>query len=137
VGKNEHARLQALLAMWFGAHEKDWGVQVVAEQRIQVAADRVRIPDVVLLPRGPQPEIIVNPPILIVEILSPDDTYASIEERAADYLAMPTSVWIIDPTTRSGRLCTPHAWTAAEKLVVPETPIFVNLPQLFKDLDEG
>jgi hypothetical protein len=43
VGKYEHARTQALLAMWFGQNERIWGVQLVTEQRVQVKASRVRI----------------------------------------------------------------------------------------------
>ena len=43
VGKYEHARVQALLARWFGNHEQEWGVQVVTEQRVQVSPTRVGI----------------------------------------------------------------------------------------------
>ena len=43
VGKYEHARVQALLARWFGNHELEWGVQVVTEQRVQVSPTRVGI----------------------------------------------------------------------------------------------
>jgi Uma2 family endonuclease len=81
VGKYEHARIQALLARWFGNHEQEWGVQVVTEQRVQVSPARVRIPDVTLLTLGVQPDVIVDPPLLVIEILSPDDSYTDIEER--------------------------------------------------------
>src|SRR5277367_2334723 len=62
VGKYEHARVQALLARWFGNHEQEWGAQVVTEQRVRVSSTRVRIPDVALLPLGAQPDVIVDPP---------------------------------------------------------------------------
>jgi hypothetical protein len=55
AGKWEHARLQALLASWFQSQEKSWSVKVATEQRVQVSPTRVRIPDVMLVPRGPQP----------------------------------------------------------------------------------
>jgi Uma2 family endonuclease len=90
-----------------------------------------------LAPRGPQPEVIVKPPVLVVEILSPDDTYTETQSRSADYLRMGVPcVWIIDPTSRTGRQCIGDAWTATDTLVVPETAIWVNLPKLFADLDE-
>jgi Uma2 family endonuclease len=90
-----------------------------------------------LVPRGPQPEIIVEPPVLVVEILSPADTYTETQSRSADYLRMGVScVWIIDPTSRTGRQCVGDAWTAADVLGVPGTEIRVNLLQLFADLDE-
>ena len=137
VGKWEHARLQALLAAWFQSQEKNWSVKVATEQRVQVSPSRVRIPDVMLAPRGPQPEVIVEPPVLVVEILSPDDTYTETQSRSADYLRMGVAcVWIIDPTSRTGRQCIGDAWIATDTLVVPETAIWVNLPKLFADLDE-
>ena len=88
MGKYEHARIQALLAAWFGAHEREWDMQVVTEQRVQVSSTRVRIPEVALLSPGPQPDVIVNPPLLVIEILSPDDSYSDTQERAQDYRAM-------------------------------------------------
>jgi Uma2 family endonuclease len=135
VGKWEHARLQALLAAWFQSQEKTWSVKVATEQRVQVSPSRVRIPDVMLVPRGPQPEVIVQPPVLVVEILSPDDTET--QSRSADYLRMGVPcVWIIDPTSRTGRQCVGDAWTATDTLAVPETKIWANLLKLFADLDE-
>src|ERR1700728_5120039 len=111
VGKWEHARLQALLAIWFGSQEKSWAVKVATEQRVQVSPTRVRIPDVMLVSRGPQPEVAVDPPVLVVEILSADDTYTETQSRSADYLHMGVPcVWIIDATSSTGRQCVGDAW---------------------------
>jgi Uma2 family endonuclease len=137
AGKWEHARLQALLASWFQSQERNWSVKVATAQRLQVSPTRVRIPDVMLVSSGPQPDVIVSPPVLVVEILSPDDTYSETQSRAADYLRMGVPcVWIIDPTTRTGRQCVGDAWIAGPTLEVPETQIRVSLLRLFADLDE-
>lgn len=49
-----------------------------------------------LVSRGPQPEVTVDLPVLVVEILSPDDTYTETQLRSADYLHMGVPcVWII------------------------------------------
>ena len=45
------------------------------------------------------------------------------------------AIWIIDPETRTGRMCIGASWTAAARLEVPGTPIFVDLPSLFAGLD--
>jgi Uma2 family endonuclease len=135
VGKYEHARVQALLAQWFGNHEQEWGAQVVTEQRVQVSSTRVRIPDVALLPLGAQPDVIVDPPLLVIEILSPDDSYSDTQERAQDYRAMGVgTVWIVDPKTRSGRMCSGAEWVEASRLEVKGTPLYVNLPDVFSQL---
>jgi Uma2 family endonuclease len=132
VGKWEHARIQWLLAHWFGGHELAWNVIGSTEQRVQVSAARVRIPDVVVLRPGPQPEILSDPPLLIIEILSSDDSYSDLQERCQDYWQMGVkTVWIVDPKTRSGRMCSGTDWTGAARLEVAGTAIYVDLPQLF------
>ena len=64
--------------------------------------------------REPTTDVIVKPPVLVVEILSQDDTYTETQSRSADYLHMGVPcVWMIDPTSRTGRHCIGDAWTAA------------------------
>jgi Uma2 family endonuclease len=136
VGEWEHVRLLALFAGWFGSQETNWSVVSAIAWRTQVSETRVRVPDLVLVKIGPQPDVLVYAAALIVEILSPDDTYADTQERAADYRRMGVhTVWIIDPKTRTGRYCVDDAWTAAERLIVPGTPVFADLNDLFAKLD--
>jgi Uma2 family endonuclease len=135
VGKWEHARVQWLLANWFGSHEKEWGIVGSTEQRIRVTEKRVRVPDLVILTAGAQPDVIVDPPLLVIEILSPDDSYSDTQERAQDYRAMGVeTVWIIDPKTRTGRMCSGAEWVEAARLEVRRTPLYVDLPEIFAAL---
>ena len=136
MGKWEHARIQALLAMWFGRHEREWQVQTATEWRTQVSNTRVRIPDVVLVRQEPQPDVLADPPVLVVEVLSPDDSYSETQKRADDYLRMGVkTIWIIDPATRTGRVCSGPNWVEANRLEVAGTPIYVDLGNLFASLD--
>jgi len=135
MGKWEHARIQALLTIWFGSHEKEWRIQTATEWRTQVSSARVRIPDVILVGEGSQPEVLTDPPLLIVEILSPGDTYADTQRRAEDYHRMGVeTIWIIDPETRTARLCSGRTWVEATRLEVPGTPIYADLATLFASL---
>jgi Uma2 family endonuclease len=135
VGKWEHARVQWLLALWFGTHEKQWGITGSTEQRVRVAENRVRVPDLVVLTAGAQPDVLIDPPLLVIEILSPDDTYSDTQERAQDYRTMGVeTVWIIDPKTRTGRMCSGAEWVESSRLEVKGTPLFVNLPEIFSQL---
>jgi len=136
VGKWEHARLQFLLGSWFADHESQWRVMGSTAQRTRVASSRVRVPDLVVVEAGPQPDVIERAPVLIVEILSPDDTWSDMEERVGDYRTMGVqAIWAIDPKTRSGRMCIGDDWRSARRLEVPGTPIFVELDELFSWLD--
>lgn len=136
MGKWEHSRIQFLLGLWFGQNEAAWGVQGATEWRTQVSSTRVRIPDLVLVSTGPQDDVLAAPPTLVVEILSPDDTFSDTEKRARDYQQMGVqTIWIIDPQTRTGRVCTGATWTQAARLEVSGTPIYVDLDTLFAALD--
>jgi Uma2 family endonuclease len=135
VGKWEHARLQALLTGWFLQHEDQWGILVTTELRTRVAPTRVRIPDLVIVVAAPETPVLEHPPLLAIEILSPDDTYSELEERSRDLQQMGVeTIWIIDPQTRSGRMCIGADWRAADRLEVSGTQIYVDLPELFQKL---
>jgi len=137
MGKWEHARIQALLTIWFGRHEQEWQVQTATEWRTQVSSARVRIPDVILVRQGAQPEVLADPPLLIVEILSPGDTYSDTQRRAEDYQRMGVeTIWIIDPETRTARVCSGRIWAQATRLEVAGTPIYADLGSLFDSLQQ-
>jgi Uma2 family endonuclease len=67
--------------------------------------------------------------------LSPKDSYSDTQERAQDYRAMGVeTVWIIDPKTRSGRVCSGAEWVEARRLEVAGTPLFVELDGIFSQI---
>ncbi len=138
MGKREHARVQVFLAAWFFNHEREWEVSCYTEWRTQVSSTHVRIPDVALVQTGLRSAVLENAPVLIVEILSPADTYTEMKTRVADYQHMGAqTIWIIDPETRSGQMCEGDTWTQAAILSVTGTPIYVELEQLFRSVDES
>jgi len=138
VGKWEHSRIQYLLSVWFGSKESEWRVLGATEQRVRVSATRIRIPDLIVVRDEQQPDITTEPPLLVVEILSPDDSYSDTEERAEDYFRMGVStVWIIDPKTRSGRMCDSRSWVSSLRLGVADSPIYVDLGEIFASLDKS
>ena len=104
LGEYEHSRPQMRVSAYFYNREKEWRIRVVPEQRVQVRPTRFRIPDVcVVLEGAPLESIFHQPPFLCVEILSKDDTFASIVERLDDYLTMGVAnVWVIDSRLRRG-----------------------------------
>ncbi len=103
VGEWDHARLQTLLCNCLLSLEKKHGILAVAEQRVQVKPRRFRVPDITVIV-GPRPAsgIVVDPPFLCIEILSPEDRYTEMKRRVDDYLAFGVSyVWVIDPRSKA------------------------------------
>jgi Uma2 family endonuclease len=102
LGEYDHARLQSRLMLYFGNREAELAVSRIVEQRVQVRPRRFRVPDFCLLLAGaPCEQIVQTAPLLAVEVLSPEDRIAEMQDRVDDYLAMGVSaVWVIDPKKR-------------------------------------
>jgi Uma2 family endonuclease len=98
VGEWDHSRLQALLLKHLLQYEDKSGLLAAPEQRVQVNASRFRIPDLCVVRGDPGEQILTRPPLLCIEILSPDDKMSSMHERIDDFLAFGVeNVWIFDP----------------------------------------
>jgi Uma2 family endonuclease len=102
LGERDHSRPQGLLCAFFFNREKEWRVIAVPEQRVQVKPHRFRIPDVsVLHEDAPFEQIVTTAPLICIEILSKDDSFASIVDRLDDYVSMGVAnIWVIDPHKR-------------------------------------
>lgn len=99
MGEFDHASWQEAILAWFRLHADKWNVRARPELRVQVATDRYRVPDVVVLDRAlPVEQIVTRPPLAVFEILSPEDTMQRILHKLADYAAMGIAqIWVIDP----------------------------------------
>ncbi len=131
-----HGRLQILIGNWFGAHEEEWGVLVAVEVRTRVSESRVRLPDVVVVKAGPQPPTLVKPPLIVIEILSLEDSLKETELRLRDFQAMGVgNTWLLDPQKRTARVYSAAGWSETDRLTVPGSPIYLDVAALFDKLD--
>jgi Uma2 family endonuclease len=134
VGEWDHSRLQMLLSRYLSNRERQWGILVVPEQRVQVKPTRFRVPDIsVLAGARPQGAILVEPPLLCIEILSPSDRMAEMQERIDDYLDFGVQhVWLLNPQTRRAFVYTRDSMQEVKDgvLQLAEPPIRVPLAEL-------
>ena len=139
LGEYEHGRTQILLGSFFVLHEKLWRVQAVTEQRIRVNGSRVRICDLAILhAKAPRERVTETPPLLCIEILSPEDRLPRAQKVLADYLAMGVeNIWLIDPIRRSAHTFNAQGLHHADptNLTVPGTAIKLDLTEAFAALD--
>lgn len=105
VGEYDHSSWQHAIELWFGNHSAEWGIRTRPELRVQVAPERFRVPDVVVLDRcRPIEQIITQPPIAVFEVLSPDDSLSRMMTRLADYEQMGIqTILVLDPNGRHYR----------------------------------
>lgn len=114
VGKRKHSRTQALLAARLQGEIQASEFEVLIEQRVQIAPTRFRIPDICLVRTDNKDEVIQSPPLLWIEILSPEDRWGRVQAKIDDCLRFGVgTLWIIDPYSR-------QAWSATQTQAVAE-----------------
>ncbi len=140
TGEKDHAKWQAALVRLLSGWRRDAHLQVMPELRVQTTPDRCRVPDVVVLDgNAPDEQVIAHPPLLCVEILSPEDRIVRIEDKIDEYFSMGVrAVWVIDPRRQIGYQCQGPSlrdWKAVDELVIPGTPVALALRAIVADLD--
>jgi Uma2 family endonuclease len=104
LGTNDHSELQGAVYRWLWERRPELGLRPVMEQRIRVSSRRYRIPDVCVVPEPkPNEQIFTEPPYICVEVLSPDDSFRTLQDRLDDFLKMGVpNIWVLDPASRRG-----------------------------------
>jgi Uma2 family endonuclease len=141
LGEFEHANLQAVLVEFLRSRRREWEIRVLPEQRVQVSKTRYRVPDIVVIAlSADRPPILVEPPIICIEILSPDDSVSELRERCKDYQQMGVPfIWLFDPIERKAwALADNGSWIAEEielstgPTEVPSGSITLPLKKIFE-----
>jgi Uma2 family endonuclease len=109
LGERDHSRTQGEILYYLRSRYPHLRGRLLPEQRVQVKATRFRVPDVcVLAGDAPDEKVVTHPPILGIEILSPEDRMSRSLERVNDYFQMGVPMcWIIDPVARLAWIATP------------------------------
>src|SRR5262249_34090705 len=101
LGERDHSWLQAALAAYFFNRRKRWGIEVYTGARHRMRPGKYMLPDVCVIkqPR-PQEKIFPQPPLIWIEILSPEDRPLKINNKVRQLLefGVPNN-WVIDPET--------------------------------------
>ena len=141
LGEKDHSIIQRFLTVLFAINRAPWGVEVFPELRTQTDARKFRVPDVLVMKaRQHFDRYVTHPPLIAIEILSPEDRLQLMREKAAEYSLFGVEhIWIIDPAPR---IAYQYTATGLEEvrtgeLTVPETPIRVPLADLFAELDRA
>jgi Uma2 family endonuclease len=130
VGKRKQAWTQARIAAWFIHRQQLLRLDALTELRVQVKPNRVRIPDVVICEMPiPEEEVFTAPPYLCIEVMSPDDTIAAMQDRLDDYLQFGVpNVWVIDPWNHRGWRISTAGWATAMDATMRTADGRISLP---------
>jgi Uma2 family endonuclease len=139
MGERDHGFLQMAIGAWFFNHRAEWKIDVLGEYRTRVSKTRVRLPDVCVVWQGAGEERVrVTPPLLCIEILSPEDRPGRVMRRLDEFVAMGAeNLWILDPSDRSAATYSRFGMKAVEgdRLEIAGTGIYLDVKTIFATLD--
>ena len=103
LGTDGHSKWQLAIQLWFSINAEIWNVLVRPELRLRTAARRYRVADVAILDaEAPQEDVPTHPPLIVFEVLSPEDRLSRVKTRLADFAAMGVAqIWLVDPESGS------------------------------------
>ena len=141
LGEFDHGTTILELANYFRSHRQEWNIRVALDTRMQVSATRFRVPDLSITSlAAPKEQILRTPPILCIEVLSPEDTLRKMRRRVEDYFTLGVPhIWIFDFQLRNVTICHPDGADTLQStgnLTIPNTPISLPIAQIFAALDE-
>jgi Uma2 family endonuclease len=95
--------MHALLLADLGKIDFPSEVWILPSLTIQITATRYRVPDIVVFDVDVSEEepAVTSAPLLVIEILSPQDTMMHVADLVADYLQMGVqNIGLVDPAKR-------------------------------------
>ena len=121
----DHSSLQSSMCVWFGTHLP--GLLVGSEAEVWLPADRLRVPEVAVVerpPAGDRLDATIDPPLIVVEVLSPTTRGEDLIRKSPEYAAAGIAqYWVVDPDEPSIEVnqLVDGQWRSVAK-VTPEAP---------------
>jgi Uma2 family endonuclease len=132
-----HGIIQSEICSWFTSHRKEWKLLAGVEVRMQTTPTTVHLPDVVVDTIWDWPPVLVKPPLVAIEILSPGDSMSYLEGKCDAYSSMGiANIWIVNPMLRNGRIWKNGEWFQATRFEVAGTSVYLDLEWLFSQIDD-
>jgi Uma2 family endonuclease len=139
TGELEHSALQGVIMAMLHNQRFRHGIHVFPVLSMQVAATRVRVPDITVTTHKIQGRILRKPLFLCIEVLSPEDRASRIETKIDDYLSFGVEhIWIVDPRERRGWSYTREGKRESTEVLTTSDPrLTLSLREVFDALSEA
>jgi Uma2 family endonuclease len=126
-----HGKTQLLLGAFFLALKLPTRIFPCSETRMRLKEGLILIPDVAVFWPDEPPPLPDRPPLIVVEILSPDDRLSAVRAKLEEYRAWGVpNVWVVDPHLRRMYTCEARLMEV-EKLVAAEIGVEIGAAAIF------
>ena len=127
-----HGRVQGAIFAFFWALRSELALFPCVETRMRLRPNLILIPDVAVFHPTEPPLAPEAPPLIAIEVLSPDDRLTAVREKLQEYKAWGVPhVWLVDPHARRLYTCD-QGLTEVSSLIVPELGIELLAAQMFE-----
>ena len=130
-----HAQLTIQVAFTFQPAVESGALWLGNDLRVRTSAGNLRLVDIIGYRTRPTVRLPENPPVVTVEILSPDDRFDDVFEKCEEYRAWGVeNVWVVEP--RRHRLCVYRDGELHSQpdLSLPEFGVHISAASLFAQL---
>jgi len=132
MGNKSHGRIQGSFIVCLRAQEARTGIYVIPEVRHRLKQTRFRIPDVAVFEGEPEGEVPSSPPLVAIEVLSPDDRIGYIVPKLDEYRQWGVKhIWIADPEDRKFLTYGTDGLHEVNELALPEYGITLRKQDIF------
>ena len=131
-----HSQIQALLILLFAPLAAKFGLLLRPEVRVQIRQRRFRVVDLAIF-QEPKPEgrYAINPALVVIEILSPDDRHSRMAARLDDYRQWGVPhVWVVDPQVKRLYEYTEAGLLQRSSLPLPGFDFEISAQEIFRDV---
>jgi Uma2 family endonuclease len=124
-----HGRLQHLLSVRL--HSVGFcGTEV----RMRLAGDLYRIPDLAIFKAPPEEQVPASPPLVVVEITSPDDRHQELLQKLEEYRAWGVEhVWVVQPELKKLHVYQAGGLEQVSQYQLPNFAFSVTAAELFAE----
>jgi Uma2 family endonuclease len=130
-----HGRIQTLLSSLFEAVRSPHRLFACSDVRMKLAPDLYRVPDTAVFVTPPKSDVPEQAPLVIIEILSPDDRYHDLMQKLDEYRVWGVpNIWVVDPLAKCLALYTESALEYVSSLALADYPLELTPGVLFSDL---
>ena len=132
VGNKSHGRAQGRFIYLLSQLEKTTGIFVIPELRHKVTQTRYRIPDVAVFAKEPLSEVPDHPPLVAIEVLSPDDRIGYVVPKLDEYQRWGVQhIWLADPEDRKLLVYGCDGLHEVEQLELPDFGVVLSKNDIF------
>jgi Uma2 family endonuclease len=132
-GSLSHSGAMTEVACRLGMEESRAALSVVISIRLRTAANRVRVADVAAFDPEPVEQIPSTPPVVVLEVTSPEDRFCFLIQKLEEYRQWGvTHIWVADPDDRKFFTYGDAGLHEGNELSLPEYGIVLTKEDIFE-----